>query len=95
MPRRPAADELQALGYIAVLSPNSQDLLFTITPAGRAALAHLGFACEAANPPLKRQAAKLVSKSNSRQGREPDGAGSIRGYDATQTLGLRSAPAWC
>src|SRR4051794_3424170 len=39
MPRPTAADGLQALGYIAVHSPNSQDLLFTITPAGRAALA--------------------------------------------------------
>jgi hypothetical protein len=39
MPRPTAADGLQALGYIAVYSPNSQDLLFTITPAGRAALA--------------------------------------------------------
>jgi hypothetical protein len=41
MPRPTAADWLQALGYIAVHSPNSQDLLFTITPAGRAALATL------------------------------------------------------
>jgi hypothetical protein len=39
MPRPSAADGLQALGYVAVLAPNSQDLLFTITPAGRAALA--------------------------------------------------------
>jgi hypothetical protein len=39
MPRPLAADGLQALGYVAVLAPNSQDLLFTITPAGRAALA--------------------------------------------------------
>jgi hypothetical protein len=41
MPRPTAADGLHALGYIAVHSPNSQDLLFTITPAGRAALATL------------------------------------------------------
>jgi hypothetical protein len=42
MPRPTAADGLQALCYIAVHSPNSQDLLFTITPAGRrAALATL------------------------------------------------------
>jgi hypothetical protein len=39
MPRPSAADGLQALGYIEVLAPNSQDLIFTLTPAGRAALA--------------------------------------------------------
>jgi hypothetical protein len=39
MARPPAADGLQALGYVEVRSLNSQDLLFTITPAGRAALA--------------------------------------------------------
>jgi hypothetical protein len=39
MPRPPAADGLQALGYVVVHSPNSEDLLFSITAAGRAALA--------------------------------------------------------
>jgi hypothetical protein len=39
MARRPAADGLQALGYVGVQPLNSQDLLFTITSAGRAALA--------------------------------------------------------
>ena len=39
MPRPPAADGLQALGYVVVHSLNSEDLLFSITAAGRAALA--------------------------------------------------------
>jgi hypothetical protein len=39
MRRPPAADGLQALGYVVVHSPNSEDLLFSITAAGRAALA--------------------------------------------------------
>jgi hypothetical protein len=39
MPRPPAVDRLQALGYDVVHSPNSEDLLFSITAAGRAALA--------------------------------------------------------
>jgi hypothetical protein len=39
MPRPPAGDGLQALGYVKVYSLNSQDLQFSITPAGRAALA--------------------------------------------------------
>jgi hypothetical protein len=39
MARPAAADGLQALGYVVVHSPNSQDLLFSITAAGRAALA--------------------------------------------------------
>ena len=34
MPRPPAADGLQALGYVVVHSPNSEDLLFSITAAG-------------------------------------------------------------
>ena len=42
MPRPPAADGLQALGYVIVHSPNSEDLLFSITAAGRAALATIG-----------------------------------------------------
>jgi hypothetical protein len=41
MPRPRAADGLRVLGYVAVHSPNSQDLLFTITRAGRAALARI------------------------------------------------------
>jgi hypothetical protein len=39
MARPAAADGLQALGYVVVHSPNSQDLLLSITAAGRAALA--------------------------------------------------------
>ena len=38
MPRPRAADGLRVLDYVAMYSPNSQDLLFTITSAGRAAL---------------------------------------------------------
>jgi hypothetical protein len=40
-PRPRAADGLRVLGYVAMHSPNSQDLLFTITSAGRAALARI------------------------------------------------------
>jgi hypothetical protein len=35
----PSADGLQALGYVKVDFLNSEDLLFSITPAGRSALA--------------------------------------------------------
>jgi hypothetical protein len=51
---------------------------------------------EAANPPFERQAAKLVSKSNTRQDRQPDGVGTLWWIRCRiQILGLRSAPAWC
>ena len=41
MPRPRAADGLRVLDYVAMYSPNSQDLLFTITSAGRAALTRI------------------------------------------------------